>query len=151
MDFGFRFFQMMSRFWHMRIPERLGMLPRSEHIVLEMLLTHEQEGGPDASLSSACIARRLKVTAPAISRTMRLLRERGFIDMEPDPRDRRGARIRLTEAGRRSLESDRERLETFMARAASGLSPGELEQFFSTFDRLYDSMTQELDALGGQK
>ncbi|MDR3765438.1 MAG: MarR family transcriptional regulator [Butyricicoccus sp.] len=145
MEIGLRFFTMMHRFRRLRIPERLGMLPRSEHMVLEMLLEHETENGQDAALSAICIARRMKVTAPAISRTLRHLREHGLVDTEPDPRDRRGTCIRLTQSGRQSLASDKEQINALMRRAMARLEPGELDRFFLTFDRICDSIALELD------
>lgn len=145
MEIGLRFFTMMHRFRRLRIPERLGMLPRSEHMVLEMLLEHETENGQDAALSAICIARRMKVTAPAISRTLRHLREHGLVDTEPDPRDRRGTCIRLTQAGRQALASDKEQINALMRRAMARLEPGELDRFFLTFDRICDSIALELD------
>lgn len=145
MDYGLRFFTMMHRFRQLHVPERLGLLPRSEHLVLEVLCAHEQKDAGQPALSSACIARRLKVTAPAISRTIRQLRERGLIDVTADPNDRRGTCIRLTPDGRRMLDSDRTRIQELMQRAMERLEPGELDRFFATFDRLCDSITCELD------
>ena len=145
MEIGLRFFTMMHRFRQLRIPERLGMLPRSEHMVLEILCAHETENGQDAALSAACIARRMRVTAPAISRTLRHLREHGLVDTEPDPRDRRGTCIRLTQAGRQSLADDKAQISGVMQRAMARLEPGELDRFFSTFERICDSIALELD------
>ena len=76
-------FELMCRFHHLRLPERIGMLPRAEHIVLEMLLSDETKGG--TTLNAACMARRMHISAPAVSRTMRRLRERGYIIADPDP------------------------------------------------------------------
>ena len=141
MDIGFRMFQLMHRFRRMCLPERLHMLPRSEHMVLSVL--HRQEG---QALSCACVAQTLHVTAPAISRTMRHLREHGLIEMETDTRDRRGTRVRLTDAGRRALEREHQRIEQVMQRAAARLKPGELEHCFDTFDRFYESLALEMEA-----
>ena len=145
MEIGLQFFTAMHRFRQLRIPERLGMLPRSEHMVLEMLIEHETQNGEDAALSAICIARRMKVTAPAISRTLRHLREHGLVDTEPDPRGRRGTCIRLTQEGRQSLVRDREQINTLMERAVARLEPGEIDRFFLTFGRICDSIALELD------
>lgn len=45
------------------------------------------------------ISRRIAVTLPATGRQLHRLAERGLLCLEPDPRDRRVTRARLTEAG----------------------------------------------------
>jgi len=50
------------------------------------------------------------VTLPATGRQLRRLEERGLVVLEPDPRDRRVTRARLTDAGaaaRASIMADR--------------------------------------------
>jgi DNA-binding MarR family transcriptional regulator len=46
------------------------------------------------------VSRRVGVTLPATSRQLRRLERRGLIEVAPDPRDRRAAVARLTDAGR---------------------------------------------------
>lgn len=152
MSIGLQLFTMMHRFRRMQLAERLGMLPRSEHMILEMLLPCESCGGAgDASLSAACMARRLHISPPAVSRTVRSLRARGLIDAETDPDDRRNTRIRLTPAGHAVLQTDRGRMDALLEQAAARLTPGELDRFFETFDRLCTAVSEELDALDSNR
>lgn len=53
---------------------------------------------PDG-LSVQQIARSIGVTLPATSRQLRRLASRGLVSLEPDARDRRVTRVRLTPAG----------------------------------------------------
>lgn len=140
-------FELMCRFHHLRLPERIGMLPRAEHIVLEMLLSNETKGG--TTLNAACMARRMHISAPAVSRTMRRLRERGYIIVDHDPADRRFLRAQITPSGRSRLESDRRKMNALIDSAVARLGPGEAEQFFKTFDRLCTGIEEEIERLFG--
>lgn len=56
------------------------------------------------------IAQRIAVTLPATGRQLHRLSERGLLTLEPDERDRRVTRVRLTDAGhaaRASIMGDR--------------------------------------------
>lgn len=58
------------------------------------------------------IAQRIAVTLPATGRQLHRLAERGLLTLEPDERDRRVTRVRLTDAGhaaRASIMGDRRR------------------------------------------
>ena len=48
----------------------------------------------------AQIARAFQVSKPTMTNTLQRLEERGFIRLEPDPRDARSKRVMLTGAGR---------------------------------------------------
>lgn len=140
-----QFHHRMYLFHQLCLPARIGAMPRSEHMILEMLLAREAAGQSDTALQAACIARQLHVSAPAVSRTMRHLRESGLIEAEPDPHDRRSIRARVTDAGRAAMEADRRKMDAVMARAIEQLAPGEAEQFIATFDRLLDGLSRAID------
>ena len=142
-----QFHALMVQYHRLRIPERLGLMPHSEHIFLEMLLAREQDGCADRPLNAGCMARRMHISPPAVSRTMRRLRERGLIEAAPDPDDRRGLRAGVTAAGHAAMQADRQRIERLLCDAAARLEPGEFERFLQTFDRLIQSLTAELDRL----
>ncbi|MGM9611887.1 MAG: MarR family winged helix-turn-helix transcriptional regulator [Butyricicoccus sp.] len=129
-----KFFHAMHRFRRLRIPERIGMLPRAEHILLESIRSGLDEDG--TPLNAACMARQMHISAPAVSRTMRRLRERGYITADPNPEDRRLLRAQITPEGRERMEEDRRKMDALVSGALAQLEPGEAEQFFQTFERL---------------
>lgn len=149
-NIGQQLFEMMHRFRRIQLTERLGLLPRSEHVFLGILSEEKSCAAGDAALSAAEMARRLGISPPAVSRTVQALRTRGLIAVEADPADRRGTRIRLTHAGCAALQHDHARLDALFMRAANQLAPGELEGMFSSFDRLHTAILAELAALDGE-
>ena len=73
--------------------------------------------------------RHVLLSQPALSRLVDRLAERGFIERRPDPADRRGVRLALTEAGRAVQREIGRRHARDVARAmTASLTPGELSQ-----------------------
>jgi DNA-binding MarR family transcriptional regulator len=68
----------------------------------------------------------------------------GFISRERDPDDRRISRVRLTDAGRATLESADEMLLDFNRRLGKGFSRDEL----ALVQRFLDSVIRRVDARG---
>ena len=65
------------------------------------------------------------VQPPSMTRIVARLEELGLAEREVDPRDRRVARVRITEAGRNVLAQSRTRRAAFLARRVGRLSPDE--------------------------
>src|SRR5919199_6407368 len=55
------------------------------------------------------LAAQEKVQPPSMTRIVNGLEERGLVTRQPDPHDRRSARVSLTESGREILLANRER------------------------------------------
>ena len=62
------------------------------------------QAGPSFSLSPGQLARRLELTSGAMTARLDRLEEAGLIRRRPDPEDRRGLKIELTEAGMRKYQ-----------------------------------------------
>lgn len=144
MKIGMELFMRIHRFRQLKIAQKLNTLPNNGHIVLGVLLTNEKKHGTNA-ITATELAKYMSVSTPAISRTIKNLREAGFINTEPDPKDRRGAIISITELGRNTLIDDCNRLEDLMKKASQNISDEEIEQFFKTFDKLYSGIICELE------
>jgi DNA-binding MarR family transcriptional regulator len=73
--------------------------------------------------------RHVLLSQPALSRMVDRLVERGLIERCPDPADRRGVRLSLTDAGRDTQHQIGRRHARSVARAVTAeLSPDELRQ-----------------------
>ncbi|HSI57288.1 MAG TPA: MarR family transcriptional regulator [Ideonella sp.] len=74
-----------------------------------------------------------------ITRLVKLLLERGLLEVVPDPADRRSKRLRLTEAGRavqRKMQQHRKRLAEQLV---AGFSERELTQLLGLMKRLREN------------
>ncbi len=68
-----------------------------------------------------------KVAPPSMTRTVNGLVERGLVQRQPDPRDRRQCLVALTAAGERILIDNRRRRSEWLARRIAELSHADQE------------------------
>jgi DNA-binding MarR family transcriptional regulator len=80
------------------------------------------------SLRLSELNRHVLLSQPALSRLVDRLADRGFVGRRPDPADGRGLCLSLTDAGRAAQRTVGRRHARSVARAMSGLEPGELAQ-----------------------
>lgn len=85
-----------------------GLSP-SQTAVLKRLWTE----GPS---SASALASAEQVRPQSMATILAALRQRGLIEREPDPNDRRRQVVSLTETGRKRAESDRRAREEWLAR-----------------------------------
>ncbi|QPF71986.1 MarR family transcriptional regulator [Roseateles sp. DAIF2] len=71
-----------------------------------------------------------------LARLIKGLRERGLLDGEPDPDDRRNVRLQATEAGRAVLGHLRQQARRLSAKAVAGLPAAEREQLLALLRRV---------------
>lgn len=69
-----------------------------DHPAMDVLLTLRRQGKGE-SLSPSAMAADMMLSSPAMTARLDRLEARGLIARRPDPGDRRGLRISLTEAG----------------------------------------------------
>jgi DNA-binding MarR family transcriptional regulator len=86
----------------------------------------------DEPLRIGELHRHLLLSQPALSRMVDRLAERGFIERQADPADRRGVCLSLTRSGRdKQREIGRKHARSVARAVSAGLDPRELEQLGS--------------------
>ncbi|GAC1411042.1 MAG: MarR family transcriptional regulator [Actinomycetota bacterium] len=68
-----------------------------------------------------------RVQPPTVTRVVATLEENGYVVREVDADDRRSARLRLTNEGRKLVETGRTRRNQFLAARMRGFTPEEIE------------------------
>ena len=136
----------MHNFKQLRIAGKLNTLPSNGHMILGMIIANEKKQGT-ACISCTDLAKHLSVSTAAISRSLKHLREAGLVETNIDSNDRRGAIISITELGRKTMYDDCKRLEEVMQKATANIPKEQLENFFSTFDMIYNGISNELNKL----
>lgn len=144
-----RLFDAVSKFKHLDIVERLHLIPRSELVILKSVLDAQEKGGANPSVSQ--IARKLYVSPPAISRKLKTLREKQLIETVTDEDDRRNTYLIATEKGKAALQENFNQVTAFLNRALARMEPEEIDQFYTLFNKIYESMRAELDRTAAKK
>ncbi|MFF5076175.1 MarR family winged helix-turn-helix transcriptional regulator [Actinoplanes sp. NPDC000266] len=82
----------------------------------------------DGADSASELGRRLSITKQSAARTIGVLRERGYVTIEPDPRDARRKRLEVTALGFEVMRAGEAIFDGLRERWASRIGPGELER-----------------------
>lgn len=91
-------------------------------------------------LTQAEIARRQRVEAPTMCRTVNRLVRDGMVERRPDPDDRRATRVHLTTRGRHAAGAGGAVVEGIEARAFSALGAAERRTLADLLGRVIDSL-----------
>ena len=83
--------QLVRTLMERRLPAGLSMAGFS--VINHMVRTNQDTASP------AALARALQVTRGAVTGVLHKLTSEGFVTLEPDPRDGRGKKVRVTPAG----------------------------------------------------
>ncbi|MBQ8170912.1 MAG: MarR family transcriptional regulator [Oscillospiraceae bacterium] len=102
----------------------IGMTPGELALMYHAELYSRLSGG--GMLTVAEMAERLHVSVPAISRTLKNLESKGFVERVADESDRRSVLISVMEIGREMLMSNLRRSADVMDKALSKFSDEEL-------------------------
>ncbi len=103
-----------------------------------LVAIHETPG-----ISGVEIAERTRANAPDVSRAYSTLAGRGLVRSEPDPEDRRRARIWLTRAGARMAKELMPVARSLRETIVAGMSPEEVASLCAALQRV----VANLDAL----
>lgn len=137
-------FEAVFRFKHLHLIERLGMMPHSETAAMKAILSYSQQ-----SETKGCnvtdIAKRIHVSVPMVSKTVKRLREKGLIDYVSNQNDRRNVLLVVNSKGKEALKENAAIISSFISRTIARMESGEAEQLFCLFNKFYDCMEQELE------
>lgn len=96
-----------------------------------ILLNIDKEGTPSTKLGP-----KMGMEARSLTRSLKLMEENGLITRQPDPVDRRMARVFLTDEGQRMREVSKNVVIQFNERVREVVSETELKSMFSTLKKI---------------
>lgn len=114
----------------------------SEIMLLFTALDHAADHGENITVAEA--ARRLDVSMPAVSRSLKGLSEKGFIERDFNENDRRSVRIIATKAGEKKLQEFLRYIFTTLDKVVEVFSDGELVQMMELQNRFVNSFIKSL-------
>ena len=118
-------------------------LSNSEVMLLYAAMDFFSENGENICVAPA--AKRLGVSAPAISRTLRSLSEKGYVKRVSDSADRRSVRITVTETGERELSRVLKFIFSMLDNAMKEFSDEELAQMIELHGRFVNAVFNTME------
>lgn len=110
-------------------------LPFAQFVVLDHLASLPGEPWTVSSLAGA-----LEIGQPGVSKILRRLAAKDYVETDPDPRDRRIRRVRLTRAGRAAHRDAADRVAPLAAEAFAGWSAADVDALHGLLRRLKSSL-----------
>ncbi len=107
-------------------------------------LLHKLSAGGD-SLRVTDLAELLGVDTPTVTRKVQQLERDGMVVRQADPEDRRVSRIRLTPAGRRTLERVRKARRAWIEELLEGWDDDDLSTLADLLGRFAENLERDLD------
>lgn len=110
-----------------------GCVNRSEFVVLYKALDYSLDNGENIAVAEA--AKKHGVSVSFISKTLKSLEEKGYIERVSDKNDRRSVRISVTESGKEVVDRFFGSLFSLLDRATREFSKTEIENMIDFFKK----------------
>jgi DNA-binding MarR family transcriptional regulator len=111
--------------------------------IVDLLVRLDQ--APEFRLRAIELSRQLLMSPSHVSRMLDRAEAAGLVEREPDPADRRAARVAITKRGREVLVEFAPRLESIIDRVISQtLSPKEADQLVELLSRIEAAASEPL-------
>lgn len=134
----FQFFYNMARLTNWDI---LPMMSKSEYVLLKKVSKCQKE---NHRLTLSQIAHELKLSSPAISRTLKNVEAKHWIVREIDEVDRRNSFIELTDLGRQEFSKANEIIHNVMDKSLKKIEEEKIRDFFESGDEIFQAIRETL-------
>lgn len=139
------FIKTAGRFGKMKYEFLFCNLSKREYEMLSVLLRFMNDNNEKRGMYVSELARKLRVSSPAVSRMIGALEGRGYIGRDVDKEDRRNTFVYLTDKGIRAKEENEERMHSLMQRVMARMGEEDMKEFIKLFNRFADIMEEELE------
>lgn len=118
-----------------------GCANQSELVLVHCALNYAAEhNGENVTVAQA--AKRLGVPMPSVSRTLKALSQKGFIERYSDRDDRRAVRIKVTETGESELKKYLKCIFSIFDKAMRGFSDEEIKMMIELYGRFTEAVSK---------
>lgn len=143
-DLSVEFITVAHRFKRVSMNNIFPEVSRGEFWVLKMIHGGCKKAEDGKGVYVSHIAKHLKVTPSAISRMLRGLEEKGFIERQVDKEDRRNTYVFLTEKGEEIRQKVEAEMNQFSKDVIASMGEEEAEQLLELLNKLVDTMEVEV-------
>lgn len=96
-------------------------------------------------ISTSALAKKLRVSSPSISRSLKGLEEKQYVTREVNPSDRRNTYVMLTKLGKEKVFQSEQVMMNFTNNVIAKMDPDHLEKLIQYLQDFFDISQQELD------
>lgn len=143
-DLGAEFIALAHRFKRLNMEGLFTDLSRGEFFLLQMIHSGCLEQEKTEGVYVSRIAAHMKVTPSAISRMLKGLEERAFIERKVDKNDRRNTYVCLTSEGEQMRKKIEVQMNDFTRNVLEAMGEEEAKLLVTLFNRMIDVVEVEL-------
>ena len=106
-------------------------------------IIERENGNREQGVLASDIAKRLGITAPAVSKMLRSMEEKGYVERRVDEKDRRNTRVSITPDGKEAEQQVRRQMQEFITGVIERLGEERTKELIHLMNRYTEIMQEE--------
>lgn len=135
-------FRAMSQFRKLKFSDMFPNISRAEFFTMSMIMDKEENG----KITISELATKAHVLPPAMSRTLRGLENKGYVERNVNKQDRRNTYVELTEQGKKITLQTRTSMCEFGRAVMEQVDEDEIRRLVTYLNHIYEIADLELKA-----
>lgn len=142
-DLFTRFFSALYQFHKLHMGDLVPDITKLEGMTMSAIKHCSGEKGKE-ELTVSELTAKLKAKGPAVSRTLKTLEDKGYIERDVNKADRRNTYVKLTISGKQKVEECEQIMSSFAHAVISKIDRGDMEQMIECLNELYEASREEI-------
>ena len=143
-DLFTRFFSALYQFHKLHMGDLVPDITKLEGMTMAAIKHCSGEKGKE-ELTVSELTARLKAKGPAVSRTLKTLEDKGYIERDVNKADRRNTYVKLTASGEQKREECEQIMNSFAHAVISRIDRDDMEQMIDFLNELYEASREEIE------
>lgn len=134
-------FKAMHQFHKLRLGDIMPDISGADFRTMRNIM----DKGEDGKITISELAKKTRVLPSAISRTLKRLEEKGYVERTVNKNDRRNTYVEITDRGREVAQEVREIMRDYGEAVLSKFDEEELSMLISYLNNIYDIAKKEIE------
>lgn len=134
-------FKAMHQFHKLRLGDIMPDISGADFWTMQNIM----DKGEDGKITISELAKKTRVLPSAISRTLKRLEEKGYVERTVNKNDRRNTYVEITDRGREVAQEVREIMRDYGEAVLSKFDEEELSMLISYLNNIYDIAKKEIE------
>uniref|UniRef100_UPI0040261353 MarR family winged helix-turn-helix transcriptional regulator n=1 Tax=Agathobacter sp. TaxID=2021311 RepID=UPI0040261353 len=135
-------FRAMNQFHKLKFSDMMQNMSKADFIVMNVIMNK----GKDDKMTISELAAIARMLPSAISRTLRGLEEKGYVERTINKNDRRNTYVELTAEGKKQTSAVQREMRDFGKTVMAKLDEQEMNQLILYLNNIYSIAEKELEA-----
>ncbi len=142
-DLFTRFFSALYQFHKLHMGDLVPDITKLEGMTMAAIKHCSGEKGKE-ELTVSELTAKLKAKGPAVSRTLKTLEDKGYIERDVNKADRRNTYVKLTISGKQKVEEYEQIMSSFAHAVIAKIDRDDMEQMIECLNELYEASREEI-------